>query len=92
VTRVGAPWARPRSTGWTRQAGARYRSAMAFTCPICACINFREVVVPKGTGYYKTAFFECCTCSVMFRDPARFSVGRHEKAEREYAERNRPRS
>jgi hypothetical protein len=58
---------------------------MALTCPICACI--REVVVPKGAGYYKTAFFECCSCSVMFRDPAKFSVDRDKRAKRELAER-----
>jgi hypothetical protein len=35
-----------------------------FTCPICASINWRQVVVgrPDGTRY-KTEFAECCTCS-----------------------------
>jgi hypothetical protein len=44
---------------WAR-AYAGYRSAMAFRCPICSHINFKDVVVPRGDGYYRTAFFECC--------------------------------
>ena len=62
---------------------------MAFRCPICSHINLKGVVVPRGEGYYRTAFFECCGCSGMFRDPAKFSVDRDEKAKRELAERNR---
>ena len=50
--------------------------AMQFVCPICASTNWREVVVPKGTGYYKTAFAECCGCTAMFRRPDLFTVGR----------------
>jgi hypothetical protein len=61
---------------------------MAFRCPICSHINFKEVVVSRGEGYYRTAFFECCGCSAMFRDPAKFSVDRDKKAKRELAERN----
>ena len=49
---------------------------MQFVCPICASTNWREVVVPKGTGYYKTAFAECCGCSAMFRSAELFTVGR----------------
>jgi hypothetical protein len=61
---------------------------MAFMCPICKCINFKEVVVPRGEGYYRTAFLECCGCSVMFHDPEKFSLDRDERARRELAERN----
>jgi hypothetical protein len=61
---------------------------MEFRCPICSCINFRDVVVPKGSGYYRTAFFECCGCSVMFRDPAKFSLDRDKRAKAELAKRN----
>lgn len=60
---------------------------MAFRCPICSHINFKDVVVPRGEGYYRTAFFECCTCSVMFRNPEKFSIDRDEKAKRELADR-----
>jgi hypothetical protein len=38
------------------------------------------VVVPKGTGYYKTDFCECCGCSAMFRKPELFTMGRGRKA------------
>jgi hypothetical protein len=60
---------------------------MAFMCPICKCLNFKEVVVPRGQRYHRTAFLECSTCSVMFRDPAKFSVARDEKAKQQLAER-----
>src|ERR1039457_5908762 len=49
---------------------------MQFVCPICAGTSWREVVVPKGGGYYKTAFSECCGCSAMFRSADLFTVGR----------------
>jgi len=64
-------------------------SGMAFMCPICKSTNFKDVVVPRGEGYYRTAFFECCACSVMFHDPVKFSVDRDEKAKREPEQRNR---
>jgi hypothetical protein len=51
-------------------------SAMQFVCPICAGTSWREVVVPKDGGYYKTAFSECCGCSAMFRSAELFTVGR----------------
>jgi hypothetical protein len=60
---------------------------MAFCCPICSCINFKDVVVPRGTGYHRTAFLECCGCSAMFHDPEKFTVGRDEKAKAELAKR-----
>jgi hypothetical protein len=50
-----------------------------FVCPICASVNWRDVVVPKGGGYYKTDFFECCGCTAMFRKPDLFTVGRGQK-------------
>jgi hypothetical protein len=64
---------------------------MGFCCAICSHINFKDVIVPRGDGYYRTAFFECCGCSVMFHEPAKFSVDRDEKAKAELAERNRMR-
>ncbi len=62
--------------------GRRYRPPMEFICPICASINWREVVVPKGTGYYKTDFAECCGCSAILRRPELFTVGRGASARR----------
>lgn len=54
---------------------------MRFVCPICAGTNWREVVVPKGSGYYKTDFCECCGCSAMFRRAELFTVDRGQKPE-----------
>jgi hypothetical protein len=65
---------------------------MGFMCPICKCINFKEVVVPRGGGYYRTAFFECCGRTAKFHDPTKFSVDRDEKARREWADKNQSRS
>jgi hypothetical protein len=44
-----------------------------FRCPICRSHFYKEVVVAKAGGFYKTEFFECSGCSVMFRDPDRFT-------------------
>jgi hypothetical protein len=65
---------------------------MPFCCPICSHINFKDVVVPRGEGNYRTAFFERCGCSAMFRDPAKFSVDQDEKAKREPGKKNQTRS
>jgi hypothetical protein len=61
-----------------------------FVCPICASVNFKDVVVPRGEGHYRTAFYECCSCSVMFHDPAKFSLDRDERAKQALAEKMRP--
>jgi hypothetical protein len=65
---------------------------MAFRCSICSHINFKDVVVPRGDGCYRTAFLECCGCSVMFRAPEKFSVDRGEKAKAELARKIQQRS
>jgi hypothetical protein len=56
--------------------------------------NFKDVVVPRGDGYYDTAFLECCGGSylVIFHDPAKFSVDRDEKSKRELAEKKQTRA
>ena len=55
---------------------------MRFVCPICASINWRQVVVGRPDGSrYVTDFAECCGCSVMFRKPELFTVGRGRKDE-----------
>jgi hypothetical protein len=42
-------------------------------CPICLKTSYTEVVVKKpGGGHYRTEFFQCSGCSVMFRDPHEF--------------------
>jgi hypothetical protein len=45
---------------------------MQFQCRVCAGRNFKEVVVPRGDAYYKTAFYTCCGCGVMFVDHEKF--------------------
>jgi hypothetical protein len=45
---------------------------MQFRCRLCAGVNFKQVVVTKGDGYYKTAFYTCCGCGVMFVDHEKF--------------------
>jgi hypothetical protein len=59
----------------TRAIAAEVREEphVRFQCPICTGSNFRDTVVPRGSGHYKTAFYECCGCGVMFRDPKKFS-------------------
>jgi hypothetical protein len=54
---------------------------MQFVCPICAGTNWREVVVPKAGGHYRTDFCECCGCSAMFRRAELFTIDRGKKPE-----------
>ncbi len=47
---------------------------VSFRCPICRSQRYEAVVVRKATHKpYTTEFFECAGCSVMFRDPVRFT-------------------
>lgn len=46
-----------------------------FRCPICRATVFRPVTVRRLNGqYHQTEFFECGGCTVMFRDPVRFTA------------------
>jgi len=54
---------------------------MRFVCPICAATAWREVVVPKPGGHYRTDFGECCGCSVMFRKAELFTLSRGTRAD-----------
>jgi uncharacterized C2H2 Zn-finger protein len=48
--------------------------ALYFRCPICRSQRYEAVVVRARTGKpYQTEFFECAGCSVMFRDPPKFT-------------------
>jgi hypothetical protein len=45
-----------------------------FRCPICRSQRYEAVVVRRTSAKpYTTEFFECAGCSVMFRDPVRFT-------------------
>jgi hypothetical protein len=48
--------------------------AVYFRCPICRSQRYEPVVVRARTGKpYQTEFYECSGCSVMFRDPPKFT-------------------
>jgi hypothetical protein len=45
-----------------------------FGCPLCNYGIYARVAVKRPDGsWYHTQFFECCNCSVMFRNPGRFA-------------------
>jgi hypothetical protein len=45
----------------------------AFRCPICACDTYVAVQVRRPSGnWYRTPFYRCFRCTVMFEDPAMF--------------------
>ena len=43
-------------------------------CPLCLGGAYAQVTVARPNGdAYRTSFFECARCSVVFRDAGRFS-------------------
>ncbi|OAI50064.1 hypothetical protein AYO46_10720 [Betaproteobacteria bacterium SCGC AG-212-J23] len=43
-------------------------------CPLCNSTAYAQAVVARPDGSaYKTEFFQCESCTVMFRHPGRFS-------------------
>jgi DNA-directed RNA polymerase subunit RPC12/RpoP len=45
-----------------------------FECPVCGHRRFYRVLVPRdGQTPYRTAFYGCVGCSIMFTDPYRFT-------------------
>jgi hypothetical protein len=64
---------------------------LEFNCPLCGSNVCLEVHVRRPNGEdYRTSFYRCAGCSVMFLDPERFSLlvrhtfdlGRHWSEER----------
>jgi hypothetical protein len=50
-------------------------SHRAFRCQLCGSGFFRPVLVPRPDGsHYRTSFYECAGCSVMFIDPKAFNA------------------
>lgn len=48
-----------------------------YKCPICESDSYVRIVVKKPNGdWYRTAFFQCFGCSVMFTDPKAFTEKR----------------
>lgn len=45
-----------------------------FVCPLCGSKKYVQIRVQKPSGHwYTTPFYQCFTCSVMFRDPVLFT-------------------
>ena len=52
-----------------------------FECPLCGSRKYVEVCVQRPSGlWYTTPFYQCFSCSVMFRDPVLFTRCRVETA------------
>lgn len=48
-----------------------------FRCPLCGGHFYEQVIVPRdGKPPHRTPFFSCCVCTVMFRDPEQFTLGK----------------
>ena len=45
-----------------------------FECPVCGHRRFYRILVQRdGQPAYRTAFYGCFGCSIMFTDPYRFT-------------------
>ncbi len=45
-----------------------------FRCRVCGCDRYVTIEVQRSNGnWYRTPFFKCCGCSVMFEDPLDFA-------------------
>lgn len=53
------------------------RSSAPFKCPVCGAAAFMAVHVRRPSGnWYRTPFYRCFGCSVMFEDPDAFAGNR----------------
>jgi hypothetical protein len=60
------PHHRPDREYWHHVSGWR--------CPLCLGGHYEPVVVTRTNGgSYRTEFFQCGRCSVVFRDPATYA-------------------
>lgn len=56
----------------------------SFSCPLCHSFHYLPVYVKRPNGSeYRTEFYQCAACTVMFRDPVRFTRGPLQRAETE---------
>jgi transcription elongation factor Elf1 len=55
-----------------------------FSCPVCGSVSYSEVAVDNdiaGPGYRRwVVYYVCDGCSVLFKDPEKFSKGGHNDA------------
>ncbi len=84
--RPGRCTRRPSSTATRPALDGRRRHVhpilrpMSFQCPVCSCVGYSQVVVPKPKGgSYVTSFYACSDCTTMFLDPARYTKHRKPK-------------
>ena len=57
---------RPEPDGFSFVSGWR--------CPLCNGTTYSQIEISRQSGTtYKTEFFQCSGCSVMFRHPGRFT-------------------
>jgi hypothetical protein len=55
-----------------RTAPDAFSSIAAWRCPLCNGTTYIQIEISRQSGAkYKTEFFECSGCTVMFRHPAR---------------------
>jgi hypothetical protein len=51
-----------------------------FRCPLCGGHFYEQVIVPReGKSPHETPFFSCSVCTVMFRDPEQFTLGKRRR-------------
>ena len=49
---------------------ARPEEQLPFACPVCGSSKYTAVHVKRPSGnWYRTEFYRCFGCSVMFTDP-----------------------
>jgi hypothetical protein len=49
-------------------------SVSGWRCPLCNATAYSQIEVSRqGGAIYKTEFFQCLGCTVMFRHPGRFT-------------------
>jgi hypothetical protein len=55
-------------------SGEPLTTDIPFNCPLCGSNQCLSVVVKRTNGdYYRTAFYRCAGCTVMFLNPEKFS-------------------
>jgi len=60
------PHQRPEPDGFSFVSGWR--------CPLCNATTYSQIEISRqGGSRYRTEFYECTGCTVMFRHPARFT-------------------
>ena len=52
------------------------RDYAGFECPVCGHRRYYRIIIPRERQpAYRTAFYGCFGCSMMFTDPYKFTQG-----------------